>query len=508
MRVQNYSQNAILGVLGGMKGTKYLACIVAALLLLAGCRTAIPASQPTASPAPAAGPGWGSQLAQICGDIPVPGGEQGEAGLITEGSVTTGTTSFGSVKLYDYVQWIGALVQDGWYVFGNEANKDATHIAMTYSTRDETLRLAVAEDSARGVWPEPVTAELDYMVPFYGYSKLVSTTELDLNNYDLAVQCTFENAPEQDVLKYLKELEEAGYRNLGHASGLYVLENGIYEVNVFLDPGGVKPLEIKLLRHTVALVPLPPWPDELPEDYARVLPRMGSPVSSVEQAVNGYTVDVNDVSSFEVYTWYGALPGMGWGAIGADGSAVNAEAGFALGDVNFDSPGMTFGFTIEAQDSEGTATATAAATPQKTAGDGSAKATATTGTHTSGHNTGDVTYTFRLTSKKYEANEVENAVKQEFGQHASVADWAVLKREYAGKADSFLSGIGVKHNEDVWVNRNGTGYYQGPRRYFLAKIDGVGREDFLIHDTWDGNTVWLGSWSGIELRAIALVPSQ
>ena len=161
MRVQNYSQNAILGVLGGMKGTKYLACIVAALLLLAGCRTAIPASQPTASPAPAAGPGWGSQLAQICGDIPVPGGEQGEAGLITEGSVTTGTTSFGSVKLYDYVQWIGALVQDGWYVFGNEANKGATHIAMTYSTRDETLRLAVAEDSARGVWPEPVTAELD-----------------------------------------------------------------------------------------------------------------------------------------------------------------------------------------------------------------------------------------------------------------------------------------------------------------------------------------------------------
>ena len=479
--------------------------LIAVLLLLAGCDSAGNTKGPeTTAATTMAQAAWDSELAQICKSIPLPGGEQGKGSLSTEGSVTTGTTTFSNLKLYGFVKWIGELVQDGWYVFGNEANKGAVHITMAYSTRDETLRLTVEADSARGVWPSPVTAELDYMVPFYNGSNLVSKEELDLENYEDAFQCTFESAAEEVVLKYIKKLEDAGYRNLGQASGLYVLENGIYEVNIFLDPDGVRPVEVKLLKHTIAAVPLPPWPDELPNEFANVLPLMGSPVSTVEPAIIGYTIDVNDVSSYEVYTWYSALPGKGWSEIEDNGNAVHAQMGFLLGTVYFDSPSMTFGFTVEQQDSERTDGATAAATSGQTAGN----VNTTPNTNTSGHNTGDVTYTYKLTSGKYEGDDVENAVREEFGQNASVADWTVLKRAYTGEADSFLSDIGVKHNEDVWVNCDDTGYYEGMRHYFLAKIDGVKRDDFLVHDKWDGDTVWLGSWSGIKLRALVLIASQ
>lgn len=496
-----------------------IACLMVCALALSGCAQTTGGSQATGDPSQsataAAGQGWGGQLADICGDIPFPGtGTLGGSSLQTSGSVTAGTAQIGRVKLYDYVQWMGLLEKDGWYVFGNEANKGAGHIVMRYSTGDETLHVEVTSDASRGVWPSAVSRELDYMIPYYKASAFVSAQQLQLQNYDQAVRCTFQNAPEQDVQEYMRGLETAGFKNLGHASGLYVLEKGVYEVNVYISLDGDKPIEVTLLKHSVALVPLPPWPETLPQEFAQRLPLVGSPVKTVEEAESGYRIEVNDMSGCEVYVWYSSLANAGWSDISANGNAVNAQAGILLNSVAFDTQSMVFGFTAAHQDSEGTAAVTAqpptpTAAPKTTPVQNATAVPALTPTnHTSGHNTGDVTYSYRLTSGKYEADDVEFAVKKEFGQKASVADWANIKRDYAGKADSFLTGLGVKHNEDIWVNCNYTGYYEGGRRYFLAKIDGAKRDGFLIHDRWDGDTVWLGSWSGMKLRALALIPSQ
>ncbi|MFZ5974834.1 MAG: hypothetical protein ACOYU3_05420 [Bacillota bacterium] len=488
-----------------------VAHIIMSVVLLAGCGPNNNGTASTGQPPPSASAivqGWGSELSELCQSITLPAGVLGDTSLEETGNMTTGAAAINQLKLYDYVQWLGSLEEKGWYLFGNEANKGATHIEMSYSTLDKALHVKVTLDKARGEWPAPVSAELDCMIPFYKYSEPVSATELQLADYDRAFKCTFKNATGEDVQKYMQELVNAGFNNKGQASGLYVLQKGLYEVNVFVDPDGVKPVEITLLKHTVQMVPLPPWPGELPSEYAAVLPLMGSPVKSIEQAVIGYKVEINDVSSYEVYQWYKALPGKGWGAINADGSAIHAQAGLALASVNFDSPSMIFGFTVEKKDSESTAAATATPAAAQTPRNSTGNTTATPSNNTSGHNTGDVTYTYKLTSGKYGAEDVEAGVKKEFGYKASLADWSNLKREYAGQADAFLTGLGVKHNEDIWVSRNYSPYYKGERHYFLAKIDGVKRDGFLIHDRWDGDTVWLGSWSGMKIRAIVLVPSQ
>jgi ferredoxin/predicted nucleic acid-binding Zn ribbon protein len=115
-------------------------------------------------------------------------------------------------------------------------------------------------------------------------------------------------------------------------------------------------------------------------------------------------------------------------------------------------------------------------------------------------------YTFALTKGYYGEYELEQAVIEEYGAGATVADFAEIKELYETDAAGFLDAVGVAHNEDIWINNNGSGWYSQTRHYFLARLDGDLRSDFLSHGEFGGNTAWLGSWFDLELRVLVKVP--
>jgi hypothetical protein len=115
-------------------------------------------------------------------------------------------------------------------------------------------------------------------------------------------------------------------------------------------------------------------------------------------------------------------------------------------------------------------------------------------------------YTFALTEGYYGEYELEQAVVEEYGAGATVADFAEIKELYESDATGFLDAVGVAHNEDIWINNNGSGWYSQTRHYFLARLDGDLRSDFLSHGEFGGNTAWLGSWFDLELRVLVKVP--
>jgi serine/threonine protein kinase len=120
-------------------------------------------------------------------------------------------------------------------------------------------------------------------------------------------------------------------------------------------------------------------------------------------------------------------------------------------------------------------------------------------------------FVYRLTNNRYkESDDIDRAVKQEFGAKAEVADWNDLKIQFGNNIELFLDAIGVEHGnrEGVFVKRNGSFTYSGRRKYFFNRFDGNVNRGYYVHDRISSNTVVLGSWYNQNLRILVKYPSE
>lgn len=105
---------------------------------------------------------------------------------------------------------------------------------------------------------------------------------------------------------------------------------------------------------------------------------------------------------------------------------------------------------------------------------------------------------YALTSTAYsETDDLDQKCKLEFGEAAELADWAVVKAEFAGFASRFADSIGLApHSGSVWVMRNGNRWRTSARHYMFARHDGDVPGNWAVHDHIDSHTLTLGSWWG------------
>ncbi len=112
---------------------------------------------------------------------------------------------------------------------------------------------------------------------------------------------------------------------------------------------------------------------------------------------------------------------------------------------------------------------------------------------------------FKVTSGTYsETADLDQAVKNEFGNDYRVADWNDILA-YSGDIESWANGIGMKHGDYCFVTWKGQGFWNGGNRhYFITRFDHVVDSGYLVHDQIENNFITLGSWYGIQERILAI----
>jgi len=95
---------------------------------------------------------------------------------------------------------------------------------------------------------------------------------------------------------------------------------------------------------------------------------------------------------------------------------------------------------------------------------------------------------FRVTSGSYsETANLDQAVKNEFGNDYSVADWTDITA-HSGDIQNWANSIGMNHNDYYFVTRNRQGFWNGGNRhYFVTRFDHVVDNNYLVHDQINNN---------------------
>jgi hypothetical protein len=106
-----------------------------------------------------------------------------------------------------------------------------------------------------------------------------------------------------------------------------------------------------------------------------------------------------------------------------------------------------------------------------------------------------------------ETTDLPAAVVREFGAEARLADWAELRRWHADDIRAWADEQGIATNgESIYVQREGQRLADETRNYFFNRFDGVKPDYFLVHEELGGMSLALGSWYGLNLRALVARP--
>ena len=126
--------------------------------------------------------------------------------------------------------------------------------------------------------------------------------------------------------------------------------------------------------------------------------------------------------------------------------------------------------------------------------------------------TGPDGYVYILTTQFYlETQDLNQAVIDEFGADALVADWNDLKSHFSGSIAVFLDGIGIysdSQSKAAFIKRNGQFIHSGSRHYVIRRFDGAVPGNWLVHDHIDNYTLCLGSWYNLNHRILAKYPLE
>jgi len=114
---------------------------------------------------------------------------------------------------------------------------------------------------------------------------------------------------------------------------------------------------------------------------------------------------------------------------------------------------------------------------------------------------------YALTQGYYsELDDLDAAVKKEFGPGAEVADWEDIKQEFSGEIAAFCDAVGlVNYRDNAMCYRNGQKWWSSSRHYFVERHNGNVPGGWLVHSHINNHTLDLGSWYGLNQRIIARV---
>ncbi|MBI2514350.1 MAG: protein kinase [Opitutae bacterium] len=118
---------------------------------------------------------------------------------------------------------------------------------------------------------------------------------------------------------------------------------------------------------------------------------------------------------------------------------------------------------------------------------------------------------FAITHGTYpDTSDLTAAVRNEFGPAAKLTDWEELRRWHADDIGALFGELGIagSNAESVAVQRAGQRSPEPPRMYFVTSFDGRRPDYFKVHDELGGLRLALGSWHGVQLRALATLPAR
>jgi len=107
-----------------------------------------------------------------------------------------------------------------------------------------------------------------------------------------------------------------------------------------------------------------------------------------------------------------------------------------------------------------------------------------------------------------EKDDLAAAVKREYGDTASIADWNEIKAAYgASEADivAFCQRSGIQPGLRAYLTRGGNRFWQDNRHYYLARVDHNPPGNFMSHDGIQNNFLVLGSWYGMKMPVLAKI---
>ncbi|MCC5840987.1 MAG: protein kinase [Opitutales bacterium] len=114
---------------------------------------------------------------------------------------------------------------------------------------------------------------------------------------------------------------------------------------------------------------------------------------------------------------------------------------------------------------------------------------------------------FALTVGIYGDNDdLEAAVKNEFGDSARIADWEEIRDLFYDNGAAFADFIGLCHKTSAFVERDGDRQFLGPRQFMVYRDSGTHNPALLHHDHTAQAELLLGSWFNIEHPILVRLP--
>lgn len=107
-----------------------------------------------------------------------------------------------------------------------------------------------------------------------------------------------------------------------------------------------------------------------------------------------------------------------------------------------------------------------------------------------------------------ESEGLEGALQAEFGAGARLADWEEIRKGCpdAAAAIRLAERLQLRSGENALVMRDGKRWFERSRHYFLSRLDGQIPDYYLAHEEIGGHTLALGSWHGLQMRALVRYP--
>jgi hypothetical protein len=398
---------------------------------------------------------------------------------------------YNGVTLPLLIDFMRSLEDGNWYLEDDRAYRGNRSLGMTYDFETQRLLLSFVQNVKQPQWPDVLPATLSHLTPVFPFGVFSRHEKLEIVNAENAYMLEFDNVTDLNVTVYEKSLAQGDYAFVSEQNGQRHFQKQTLFVSIAYN-ANAKSVQLIVGNDRTYFVPLPPWPDPLPENVKRSLAPVAA-LCKAEALLQGYRASAENLSLRELFGFFKSLTAAyGWSMPNDGGKMVNTRLSYSLQVVSFNTIGHKLTFDLMTTgDFTPSPEASLSPTPASTMTNGV-------------FDDGLPDYDFRLTSGKYTETEAAGGVQSEFGQIATQADWEEVKLLYASRISPFLTHVGVNPNEDVWILYKKSGF-DGNRHYFLARIAGIARPNFQKYDGI-GSEAWLGSWSGIKLRVLVKVP--
>jgi hypothetical protein len=113
---------------------------------------------------------------------------------------------------------------------------------------------------------------------------------------------------------------------------------------------------------------------------------------------------------------------------------------------------------------------------------------------------------FKVTGAYYpETADLQDAVEREFGPAYRLADWNDVRSSANQQPVAWADALGMRHTDSYLVSWNDSRYYGYGRHYYMQRwSDRSPYAGFFAHDDIDGRFLVLGSWYGLNYKALAV----